>query len=302
MERGIEGYSFAGFQYQPDNIANANISLPYSGLTASLPVVFRYVSRCVRGKKWFYRHCCSSMTVLEIPLRGVLGGELENIQIQAEPGTAVILPEGEENRLFTVQAPLEKIAVGLRGHLVRPLLHELFGSGSLITGINPARAETLFMRMFELTARRDLSLVPEIAGLGYQLLYTLAENNKRDLPPALIHALHIMEIGSGKRLSILDVANNAGLTPVQLNQLIRKHFGMTAKGYFMELRFEKACSLLRSGPALIKNVAASVGYPDFRVFSREFRKRFGLTPGEYREKHSGKESFPAEHFSGEFEK
>ena len=281
MERGIEGYSFAGFQYQPDNIQNANVSLPYSGLmAAALPVVFLYVSRHSRGRRWFYYHECPRMTVVEIPLRGVLGVEIDNLQIHAEPGTAVILPEGEENRIFSVTAPLEKIAVGMRGRLVHSLLHELFGSGNLITGIDPVRAEMLFSKMYELIARRDLSLVSEI----------LAENHKRDLPPALIRALHVMEIGCGKRLSIRDVASNAGLTPVQLNQLTRKHFGMTAKGYFMERRFEKACSLLRNDLSLIKNIAASVGYPDFRVFSREFRKRFGLTPEGYREKYAGKDS------------
>lgn len=295
MERGIEGYSFAGFQYQPDNIQNANVSLPYSGLmAAALPVVFLYVSRHSRGRRWFYYHECPWMTVVEIPLRGVLGVEIDNLQIHAEPGTAVILPEGEENRIFSVTAPLEKIAVGMRGNLVRPLLHELFGGGNMITGIDPVRAEMLFSKMYELIVRRDLSLVSEISGLGYQLLYTLAENHKRDLPPALIRALHIMEIGCGKRLSIRDVATNAGLTPVQLNQLIRKHFGMTAKGYFMERRFEKACSLLRNDLSLIKNIAASVGYPDFRVFSREFRKRFGLTPEGYREKYAGKDSVSAD--------
>ena len=50
-----------------------------------------------------------------------------------------------------------------------------------------------------------------------------------------------------------------------------------------KLRMGRSAQLLRGNLALpIGKVAASVGIPDQRYFSRCFRRVFGVTPGEYR--------------------
>ena len=46
---------------------------------------------------------------------------------------------------------------------------------------------------------------------------------------------------------------------------------------------KSACVLLKNGNMTIENIAFSVGYQSVEHFTRTFKKRFSMTPMEYRE-------------------
>jgi len=56
--------------------------------------------------------------------------------------------------------------------------------------------------------------------------------------------------------------------------------------YLANLRLEKAKELLCNTDMLIKEISVAVGYYDEGSFSRRFKKHTGVTPGQYREKHT----------------
>jgi two-component system response regulator YesN len=72
------------------------------------------------------------------------------------------------------------------------------------------------------------------------------------------------------------------LSAAALNKLFRHHKGMRPAEYLLKLRMEKAKQLLETMPdALIKDIAAQVGYPDPHYFSKVFHQATGLWPTEY---------------------
>ena len=66
----------------------------------------------------------------------------------------------------------------------------------------------------------------------------------------------------------------------------KKETGMTFRSYLVKIRTEKACQLLKSSNMTVSNIAGSVGYTDPAFFYKVFRKEMGMTPDDYRKKHS----------------
>ncbi len=77
------------------------------------------------------------------------------------------------------------------------------------------------------------------------------------------------------------LAREAGLSRFQLIRAFRHYTGLTPHAYRMQSRANRSRRLLMEGLAPAE-VAAACGYVDQSHMHREFRRRFGLTPGAYR--------------------
>jgi len=86
-------------------------------------------------------------------------------------------------------------------------------------------------------------------------------------------------------LTIDFIARQAGLTPKQVQRLFASK-GTTFSEFVLEHRLLLAQRLLtaRTSPReKISAVAANAGFGDLSYFNRSFRRRFGLTPSDWRE-------------------
>ena len=82
--------------------------------------------------------------------------------------------------------------------------------------------------------------------------------------------------------SVLDVAQEIGLSRRRFAQLFREQVGMTPKLYCRVLRFQKVVQQIRRGDEVNwAQVAADGGYCDQAHMAHEFREFSGITPGRY---------------------
>ena len=94
-------------------------------------------------------------------------------------------------------------------------------------------------------------------------------------------------------LSIQKLADELGLDRSYLHRLFRHATGCSPQEYLLDIRIRKACDMLRQTRLPIAIIAMSVGYEDTLYFSRLFKKKKGVTPSCYREKHQdADESLP----------
>ena len=95
-----------------------------------------------------------------------------------------------------------------------------------------------------------------------------------------------------KQLSMGELGAMTHFSPPYLNRLFRERYQCSLHDYLTRVRLERAAKMLREELSLsIGRIAAAVGIPDQRYFSRCFRRKFSMTPGEYRaEKLQGKPS------------
>jgi AraC-like DNA-binding protein len=79
-----------------------------------------------------------------------------------------------------------------------------------------------------------------------------------------------------------DVARQAGASVSHLSSLFREKMGYPPMDYFARLKIQRACLLLDTTSARVKEVGAKVGFTDPYYFSRSFRQVMGMSPRAYR--------------------
>jgi len=82
------------------------------------------------------------------------------------------------------------------------------------------------------------------------------------------------------------LAELCGCSPRHFNRLFRNHFGTSTRARQTELRLLKASQLLGGTAEKIVQVASDSGYRNLSLFNALFKKRFGMTPTEWRQKTS----------------
>lgn len=86
-----------------------------------------------------------------------------------------------------------------------------------------------------------------------------------------------------EKVRIQDLANYIGVNRSYLASSFKKTIGCSLQEFLMNLRMEKAKSLLRTTDMSISAVARAVGYTDQLAFSKGFKQRCGVSPSMYKE-------------------
>lgn len=82
--------------------------------------------------------------------------------------------------------------------------------------------------------------------------------------------------------TLTEAANILGLSPTYLSRRICADMNASFKELLMNERFSVACTLLRTTDMPIGDIIIHVGYENSSYFHKEFKKRLGITPKEFR--------------------
>lgn len=86
-------------------------------------------------------------------------------------------------------------------------------------------------------------------------------------------------------ITLNELANIVHLHPNYFIKYFKKHFSITPIEYVNSMKLQMATQILTNDPNKnINNVAYEVGFNDYRYFSRLFKKKYGITPLEYKKK------------------
>ena len=86
------------------------------------------------------------------------------------------------------------------------------------------------------------------------------------------------------QLGTLFLADRVAMSSSRFYRKAKKIFGISPETLIKNYRMEKAARLLKDESLSISDVIADVGIQSRSYFYKEFANRFGMTPGEYREK------------------
>ena len=81
------------------------------------------------------------------------------------------------------------------------------------------------------------------------------------------------------------LADEVGLSRVQLHRRMKELTGITVGEFIRNLRLQQAAKLLASGDTTVAQVTYAVGFANPTHFATAFKKHFGVTPSEYLLKH-----------------
>ena len=91
---------------------------------------------------------------------------------------------------------------------------------------------------------------------------------------------------SNPALQITEIARKHNLTVKTLERLFRKDARISPAAYLSALRLEHAAELLRFQPEFsVTEIAFCCGFSDVAYFSRVFRKKYAVSPRDFRKKY-----------------
>ena len=98
------------------------------------------------------------------------------------------------------------------------------------------------------------------------------------LAPLLVH----IQANLDGDLGLENLSAYAGLSPAHLHRLFKIAVGETPKGYVARIRIERSAFRMMIQESSLLEIALDSGYRNPETFSRAFRRRYGVSPSEYR--------------------
>ena len=83
------------------------------------------------------------------------------------------------------------------------------------------------------------------------------------------------------------MARQLGVSTTWFDKLYRAQYGVSPKQDVLRARIERAKGLLTFTEGSLREVAQLTGFQNEYYFSRAFRRRTGMAPGEYRRSRKG---------------
>ena len=91
--------------------------------------------------------------------------------------------------------------------------------------------------------------------------------------------LELMEARASDRLTLDELAGEAGLSPAHFARAFKESVGRAPHQHLLTLRLDRARRLLDAPDAGLSDIALRTGFADQAHFTRFFKRRFGVTPG-----------------------
>lgn len=89
----------------------------------------------------------------------------------------------------------------------------------------------------------------------------------------------------GALVTLEDLARRVNVSGRTIDRHLKKE-NLQFRDLSQQVRYERACALLREPNTSIFSVALSLGFSEPANFSRAFRRVMGMTPGEYQQRHT----------------
>lgn len=91
-----------------------------------------------------------------------------------------------------------------------------------------------------------------------------------------------LEMRYSEKLQLKDVAHVFGIHPNYMTRIFHEKVGVSPKQYLLDLKLKKACRLLSTTELPISMISNSLGFDDQLAFSKRFKKKYAISPSEYR--------------------
>lgn len=227
----------------------------------------------------------TSQMVLEYVVsgRGVL--VIDGIHYHPETGDVYIVPPNSDHYYASDRDfPWHKVWFNVDGTLLPDLLAAYGLTNSILLKGCPFR-ETFEAGLREL--RESESEIPEVLSARiivplFAALGRFAGESREAASPAREVYRYISALRPEAVLNSKKLLRKSGRSVSQTIRIFKKEFGTTPYASFLAHKIKTAKYLLKSTSCPVKEIAFSLGWNNPCYFARLFKKKTGMTPGEYR--------------------
>lgn len=159
---------------------------------------------------------------------------------------------------------------------IAPVFYSLFSEFITKTAESDVLIEAYLTQIFYLTLRQ-MRRAPK----SQYSLNTAGEQEKK----LVYDIVNYIDCNIQSLNSLGELGGLFGYSYPYISKQFAKYYGGKLSDYFAKRRFEKANTLLKSGYT-VTQAAESMGFGSIHAFSRAYKKYFGITPSEYKERNN----------------
>jgi AraC-like DNA-binding protein len=174
--------------------------------------------------------------------------------------------------------------------LKSPLLKYICGNGALtgvdyIQSADSSRLISIYDKIKTIILTQETFWRQEISNACYEFLNELNRMAKPQHYPAALHtALNIIEANPFREYSLASLSAECKVSTSTLSRLFKKYLNSSPVDYIISLRLKQVQRLLSISDMSLKEIAAECGYKSQTFLSRAFKKKFGMSPSQFRNK------------------
>ena len=196
-------------------------------------------------------------------------------------GNFLIYAPGEEQKYS-----FETNTSSMWCHFSGRILEELFEECNLQSGVyytsNNAVLEAFsnLIRNFNTPSQSKLAIVYLL-----ELIYSISSaitSPEPAFPDALLSVISYINENYNKTISLDTLAKISGYSKSRFSHIFSEYMNTTPIRYQNEIRLRNASEMLTSTHLSVSDIAISCGFSDPLYFSRVFRKKYNITPTDYR--------------------
>lgn len=154
----------------------------------------------------------------------------------------------------------------------------------LIKDVNIPIAADLFgsvVQAYEASVPSALAIKASIYRLLSHICKEKVQKHQKRFSP-ISTGIELLESDPLCEVSVEEIAKACNVSPCYFRRLFKEYSGKSPLEYRMELRLNMAKEMLESGEWTLEYIAEALGFESTSYFCRIFKRKFGITAGEYR--------------------
>ncbi|MBA2736557.1 MAG: AraC family transcriptional regulator [Pyrinomonadaceae bacterium] len=202
-----------------------------------------------------------------------------------EPSFLSFLPPGEMHSLEFYKTGLRSFSIEIKLPLLKRIREYSLNIEDSIH-CRGGQLMLLFKKAYSEFFQSDAATPLAVEGLVLEMLAEVSRRrvnkDSQQPPPWLKTITEIIHDQFSENLTLDGIAESAGVHPVYLSRVFRRHYRCTIGDYIRRLRVEYASHQILTTKATLLEIAMTAGFSDQSHFSRIFKRQMGITPTEYR--------------------
>lgn len=218
--------------------------------------------------------------------------DIHGEQIPVSGDQFFVIPKSDTFKFYSViDESTRFLVVFFDGKKSKLLGKEFSVVRNLIPSVNNlvANREMLFEEIFNNLSKgfHDENLEYVNFCLGHLLAtFIYANKTSEDMDeesnPLVRRAIDFMHKNIDKKLTLQQISNEVGYSPTYFTTLFKKETSYSPLSYFSHLKILKATEYLDYTRQKVKEISFSLGYSDPYYFTKDFKKKMGMSPRQYR--------------------
>lgn len=178
-----------------------------------------------------------------------------------------------------------------------PDCEKLFGNNVYTVTFSPEerfQIENLFLQMYQEFSQQKVGYQNMLRSMSTQIIFSflrcipsenlgkITTSEKSSKTWLLVkNALEYIWLHYNEDLENITIANAVNVSPNYLTKVFHQQLGIPLHKYITSYRLKQAQQMLLNSKYNITEVAENCGFSSIHVFSKLFKKKFGVNPSEY---------------------